>query len=163
MPYLIEAAIRYATSDYLLDDAQLNAPVPDRYFHIRVPYLDSPLNIFSVIHASTCVIGMIGSYKKSPKLIKYHKNLLYFNVISTPLTLIECFWTAPFKWPEISVPDDPDVPEFFERDMRILLAVVLAVPIGIMGLTYAQEIYAAYVSSKYEKYLLLLEEENKEK
>lgn len=37
--------------------------LPDRYFLIRVPYIDSPVNIFSVISASTYVVGMIGSYK----------------------------------------------------------------------------------------------------
>ncbi|KAL0135511.1 hypothetical protein V8B55DRAFT_1548034 [Mucor lusitanicus] len=157
IPLLIEFVTHYAASYYLPDP-------PDRYFHMRVPYLESPVDVFSVIHASTYVIGMFGSYKKSPKLIKYHKNLLYFNVISTPFVLIECMWTtATLKWPEISVPDDPDVPEFFERDMKILHATAVALSVGIFGVTYAHQIYKAYVAYKYEKYLLLSEEERKEK
>ncbi|KAL9551752.1 hypothetical protein MBANPS3_004108 [Mucor bainieri] len=163
LPCLTKVVVQYAVSDYLIDDPKLNAPVPDRYFHIRVPFLDGPVNIVSVIEASTYVIGIVGSYKKSPKLIKLYKNLLYFNVISTPLMMIECLWTAQLDWPEIKVPDNPDVPEFWERDMKIMLALVAAFSVGSFGMLYAHEIYTAYVASKYEKYLLLSEEENKEK
>ncbi|CAO0800794.1 unnamed protein product [Mucor circinelloides] len=141
-----------------------NAETPDRYFHIRIPYLNSRVDIFSVIHASTYVIGMIGSYKKSPKLIKYHKYLLYFNVVSTPLVLIECMWKSSSKWHEITImPDDPDMPENFERDMKTMLFMLAAFNCAYFGITYMQKIYAAYVATKYERYLLLSEEENKEK
>ncbi|GAN10792.1 hypothetical protein MAM1_0401c10340 [Mucor ambiguus] len=163
IPHLIEFVTYYAVSDYLTDTPERNAPAPDRYFHIRIPYLDSPVDIFSVIHAGTYVIGMVGSYKESPKLIKYHKYLLYFNVISFPFMLLECLWTVPLEWPEVNVPDDPDVPEFFERDIKIMLNVLVAFLFGYFSVTYAQQIYAAYVASKYEKYLLLSEEESKEK
>ncbi|KAK4509557.1 uncharacterized protein ATC70_007910 [Mucor velutinosus] len=159
IPYLIETVS--AASDYL-EDPKVNTPASYRYFHTTVPYLDSPVDMFSMIHASTYAIGLVGSYNKSPKLIKYHKNLLYFNVISTPFILIECLWTAPLKWPEINVPDGPDVPEFFERDMKTMCAIMIALLFGYFGVSYAQQIYAAYVATKYEKYLLL-SEESKEK
>ncbi|KAL7312279.1 hypothetical protein PS15m_008059 [Mucor circinelloides] len=160
VPYLCE----FIALAYVMPEHHKNAETPDRYFHIRIPYLNSRVDIFSVIHASTYVIGMIGSYKKSPKLIKYHKYLLYFNVVSTPLVLIECMWKSSSKWHEITMmPDDPDMPENFERDMKNMLFMLVAFNCVYFGVTYMQKIYAAYVATKYEKYLLLSEEENKEK
>ncbi|CEP10520.1 hypothetical protein [Parasitella parasitica] len=137
--------------------------LPDRYFHIRIPYINGPMNVFSVISTSTYIIGMIGSYKKSPKLIKYHKHLLFFDVISTPLILIECIWTSSPEWSRLSMPDSLDTPVSFENDMKKLLIMFMAF-IGVAASSvYLQQIYAAFVAYKYEKYLVTTNEEMKEK
>ncbi|KAG2189958.1 hypothetical protein INT46_005777, partial [Mucor plumbeus] len=157
----------YPNSAELVGIPQVDSPsipdFPDRYFHIRVPYIDSPVNIFSVISASTYAIGMIGSYKKSPKLIKCHKYLLFFDIIITPLTFIECIWASSSEWSKISIPDEPDVPDYFKENMVnffIMFAVFMG---GIVCSTYIQQVYATYVAYKYEKYLLLSGGERKEK
>ncbi|CAO3631807.1 unnamed protein product [Mucor fragilis] len=140
-------------------NAELNAP--DRYFYVRIPFLDSPVDVFSVIHASTYAIGLAGSYMESEKLVKYHKYLLYFDVISTPFILIERMWRASSKWSEISTQKGPDFPESFERDVKHMFAMLAAFQCACYGIFYMKQIYAAYVALRYQKYLLLLKGNSK--
>ncbi|KAI8638014.1 hypothetical protein BD408DRAFT_447166 [Parasitella parasitica] len=167
-PYLIELATANYVSSMNATNAELagitdiSLPVqdyPDRYFHIRIPYINGPINVFSIISASTYIIGMIGSYKKSPKLVKYHKYLLFFDILSTPLTLIECIWASSSEWSKISMPDNLDMPANLNNMITIIIVFIGATASSI----YLQQIYAAYVTYKYERYLTVTKHEKKEK
>ncbi|KAL9543150.1 hypothetical protein MBANPS3_008247 [Mucor bainieri] len=134
--------------------AELNAHT-DRYYHVKFPFLNNQVDILSVIHTSTYVIGLAGSYTRSEKLIKYYKYLLYFDVISRPFVVAELMLRASSNWSEISMQKRTDAPESFEQDTKFVLTVFAVLQCAYHGILYIKKIYSANVALRYQKSLFL--------
>ncbi|KAK4516996.1 uncharacterized protein ATC70_000324 [Mucor velutinosus] len=124
-----------------------------RYFHFRVPGIESTFDTFLVVSFAMNAVGLWGCYKKSKKLIKYHKRYCYYELVCTPLVVGQSLLYS--YWGVRKILDEKNASwESFIASMKEEYSKYVFVAFGaFMGTCFAHMAYAAYVAGQYEKYL----------
>ncbi|KAL7320929.1 hypothetical protein PS15m_000763 [Mucor circinelloides] len=126
-----------------------------RYFHFRVPGIGSTVDSLLVVSFAMNAVGLWGCYKKSKKLIKYHKRYCYYELVCTPLVVCQSLLYS--YWRIGKVLEEKNATwKSFRIAMKEEYSRYVFVAFGaFMGTCFAQMAYAAYVAGQYEKYLEL--------
>ncbi|KAI8636283.1 hypothetical protein BD408DRAFT_426410 [Parasitella parasitica] len=98
-------------------------------------------------------VGMWGCYKKSKKLIRYHKYYCYYESVCTPLVVMQSLWCS-YRNIGAVLAESNTSWESFRKSMKEEYGKYVFVAFGaFMGTCFAQMVYAAYLARQYEKYL----------